>query len=144
MIVHETDIRVRYPDTDKMGVVYHAVYVEYMETGRTEWMRESGLAYSEIESSGLILPVLDVSFSMKRPARYDDIVTVRTMIRAMPTVRLEIDYEIKRGDELLTTGTTRHAFVVPETMRPVKPPKAFMELLEREFDKVAASTAVEV
>lgn len=127
MIHHRTQVRVRYPDTDKMGVVYHAVYVEYMETGRTELMREIGLAYSALEASGVMLPVLDIALSIRRPAYYDELLTIHTFLRRRPTARLTLDYEVRRGDELLVAGTTVLAFTTVADMKPVRPPRRFLD-----------------
>ncbi len=129
MIHHQTRIRVRYPDTDKMGVVYHGVYVEYLETGRTEMMRELGLANSALESSGVMLPVLDVVLSIRRPARYDEILTVHTFVRRQIGARMVLEYEIRRDDELLVTGSTSHAFTTVDTMKPVRPPREFLAMI---------------
>ncbi len=129
MILHTTRIRVRYRDTDQMGIVYHGVYLEYFETGRTEFLRDAGMAYSSIEETGVMLPVLEAALQMKRSARYDDLLTVRSIIRTMPTARLRIEYELYREEELLVTGHTIHAFVSSDTMKPVRPPKEFLRVL---------------
>lgn len=130
MIHHQTRVRVRYPDTDKMGVVYHAVYIEYMETGRTEMLRDLGLPNAELESRGVMLPVLEAYVRMLRPARYDELLTIHTFVRDPITARMRLEYEIRRGEELLATGFTSHAFTTVETMKPVRPPRAFVELME--------------
>ncbi len=130
MISGHTSIRVRYRDTDQMNVVYHGVYLEYFETGRTELLRDLGMPYSSIEQNGLMLPVLEMAVQMKQSARYDDLLTVHSMIHTMPTARLRIDYELLRDDELLVTGHTVHGFVSAESMRPVRPPKDFLRLFE--------------
>lgn len=129
MIRYHTEIRVRYRDTDQMGVVYHGVYLEYFETGRTELLRDYGMAYSSIEARGLLLPVLEVGVQMKRPARYDDLLTVYALIDQLPTARLRIRYELYCNDTLLVTGHTLHAFVTSDGMRPVRPPQDFIALL---------------
>lgn len=134
MISHETRIRVRYRDTDQMSVVYHGVYLEYFETGRTELLRDYGMAYASIEERGLMLPVLEATLRMKRPARYDDLLTVRAIIRDLPTARLRIDYEILCRGELLVSGHTLHAFVTADSMRPVRPPADFVALLARHIE----------
>jgi acyl-CoA thioester hydrolase len=135
MIRHETQVRVRYPDTDKMGVVYHGRYLEYFETGRTELLRDLGLAYSALEEGGVLLPVLEARLALRRPARYDEVLTVVTTMRAMPTARMNLEYEILRGDELLVTGSTSHAFTTADGMRPIRPPRAFLELMERNWGR---------
>ncbi|MCB0711856.1 MAG: acyl-CoA thioesterase [Ignavibacteriae bacterium] len=131
MIRYTTQIRVRYRDTDQMGVVYHGVYLEFFETGRTEFLRDAGMAYSSIEDTGIMLPVLEATLTMKRPARYDDLLTVHAIIREMPTARLKIEYEIYRNDEPLVFGHTIHAFVTAGSMRPVRPPHDFVDTLAR-------------
>lgn len=129
MIEHTTVIRVRYKDTDQMGVVYHAVYLEYFETARTEMLRALGLPYSTIEQEGLMLPVLEACLSMKRPARYDNLLNVASIIRELPTARLRIEYEITYDGRLLVAGHTVHAFVTVDGMKPVKPPASFMQVM---------------
>ena len=129
MIQHRTGIRVRYPDTDKMAVVYHAVYVEYMETGRTEMLRELGMANSAIEAAGLLIPVLEVHMKLLSPARYDEIVTVVSTMDVPTGARFRIDYEIFRDERLLVTGHTVHAFTTVD-FRPVRPPASFIDILK--------------
>lgn len=136
MIRTDTTVRIRYRDTDQMSVVYHGVYLEFFETGRTEMLRHMGMPYSSIEQTGVLLPVLEYAARMIRPARYDDLLRVVTTIRERPTARLRIDYEIFNGDELLVTGHTVHAFATTGTMRATRPPKAFLELLEREWGRI--------
>jgi acyl-CoA thioester hydrolase len=133
MIRSQTTVRIRYRDTDQMSVVYHGVYLEFFETGRTEMLRQLGMPYSSIEQTGVLLPVLEYSARLVRPARYDDLVTVVTTIRERPTARLRIDYEIVNGEELLVTGHTLHAFATAGIMKATRPPKAFIELLERSW-----------
>lgn len=132
MIRRETPVRVRYRDTDQMGVVYHGVYLEFFETGRTELLRDLGMAYSSMEESGVMLPVLEATMKLHSPARYDDLLTVITTISHPITARLRIDYEIRREDRLLISGHTVHAFTTVEGMRPVRPPRSFLEMIERE------------
>ena len=134
MISHTTSIRVRYRDTDKMGVVYHGVYLEYFDTGRTEMLRDFGMPYTSIEENGFMLLVLEAAVQIKNSARFDDLITVRSMMHSMPTARFQIDYELLYNDTLLATGHTVHAFVSAETMRPVRPPKDFLVLMEEKWE----------
>ncbi len=115
-----------------MGIVYHANYLPWMEIGRTELLRENGLPYKEIEDRGLMLPVLNVSVQYKRPAKYDDTVTIRTRITEKPFLKIKIAYELTRGDDLLATANTTHAFMTPEG-RPTKPPAFFRETIASKF-----------
>src|SRR6185295_5916182 len=133
MIRTETVVRVRYRDTDQMGVVYNGVYLEFFETGRTEMLRELGMPYASIELSGVMLPVLEASAKFLQPARYDDLLTVVTYLRHPVTARMRIEYEIYNGEQLLVTGFTLHAFNTIDTMRPVRPPREFLELVERNW-----------
>lgn len=128
MIEHRTTVRVRYRDTDQMGVVYHGVYLEFFETGRTELLRAVGLPYSTIErEEGVMLPVLEVALSIAAPARYDDLLEVVSTIEPIDGARLSISYRIEREGGVLVTGKTTHAFVAAETMRPVRPPRRFLD-----------------
>ena len=133
MIRHETRVRVRYPDTDKMGVVYHGRYLEYFETGRTELLRDFGMPYSAIEARGILFPVLEALVTMRSPARYDEVLTIVSMMHTLPTARMRIDYEIMRDDTVLATGYTTHAFTTADTMRPVRPPREFVDLMRTHF-----------
>lgn len=130
MIRHQTTVRVRYRDTDQMSVVYHGVYLEFFETGRTEMLREFGMPYSSIEETGVLLPVLEYSARLILPARYDDLLTVVTTIRQRPTARLFIDYEIFNDQTLLVTGQTVHAFATAGTMKATRPPREFLQLID--------------
>ncbi len=134
MIRHRSSVRVRYRDTDQMGVVYHGVYLEFFETGRTELLRDFGMPYSSIEATGILLPVLEYSSRLIRPARYDDLLTVVSSISQLPTARLFIDYEIYKDDTLLVTGQTVHAFATAGSMKATRPPRDFLTLLQRIMD----------
>ncbi|WP_159881592.1 acyl-CoA thioesterase [Paenibacillus puerhi] len=105
------EIRVRYQETDQMGVVYHANYLTWFEIGRTEMIRSLGVPYEQLEAKGLLLPVVEAEVKFKQPARYDDVVTVHTRLESYTHVRLAFAYEVKRGGDLLVTGTTRHVWV---------------------------------
>ncbi|MBO8163699.1 MAG: acyl-CoA thioesterase [Brevibacillus sp.] len=115
-----------------MGVVYHANYLNWFEWGRTELIREAGFSYRQVEERGVLLPVTDASLTYKRPARYDDVVEVRTWIDQFSTVRLVFAYEIHRPEDgtLLVTGQTSHVFTDPN-LRPVRLDRQLPELYER-------------
>lgn len=101
---HEIEYRVPYADTDQMGVVYYANYLEYFERSRTEMLRAAGLPYSELEKRGLFLPVSEAYCKYHAPARYDDLLTFRSWVKEVRGVRMVIASEIRRGDELLVSG----------------------------------------
>ncbi len=96
--------RVPYADTDQMGVVYYANYLEYFERSRTELLRSAGLPYSELERLGLVLPVSEAHCRYLAPAHYDDLLTLRSWVAEVKGVRLRIESEVRRGDELLVSG----------------------------------------
>jgi acyl-CoA thioester hydrolase len=128
-------LRVRYQETDQMGVVYHANYLNWFEIGRTEWVRQAGINYKEMEARGLLLPVTDVEASFKQPALYDDWITVCTRLAEMTSIRVRFESRIMSGDLterfgtgyagdeplglLLVKGGTRHVWVNRE-WRPIR------------------------
>ncbi len=130
MDYNETKIRVRYGETDQMGVVYHANYAVYFEVGRTEWLRQYGLSYSGMEADGVMLPVISLSVNYKSSARYDDLVKVKTTLKRMPTASIEFYYELhNESDVLLATGSTVLAFVDMKRNRPTRCPKYLLDKL---------------
>lgn len=104
-------LRVRYQETDQMGVVYHANYLNWFEVGRTEMIRELGMPYQGLETRGLLLPVIEADLKFRAPARYDDLVTIDTKIVELTSLRIRFAYEIKRGEEMLVTGGTQHVWL---------------------------------
>lgn len=131
MNFHEFKVRVRYAETDQMGVVYHGNYAQYFEMGRVEWLRNLGLSYSYMENNGIMLPVVSLTINYKKPARYDDLLRVRTIFKKQTSVKIEFDYEIfNENDELLTTGNSVLVFVDMKTGRPVSPPDYVLEKLD--------------
>ncbi|OZV66422.1 acyl-CoA thioesterase [Winogradskyella aurantia] len=131
MSINETKIRVRYGETDQMGVVYHANYAIYFEVGRTEWLREFGLSYSSMETEGIMLPVISLSINYKNSARYDDVLKVKTTLKKMPSASIEFDYELftEKG-VLLATGYTKLAFIDVQRNRPTRCPKYLLDKLQ--------------
>nr|WP_260507628.1 thioesterase family protein [Brevibacillus agri] len=114
-------MRVRYGETDQMGVVYHTNYLNWFEVGRTELIRNAGLTYRELEERGVLLPVTDASLSYKKPARYDDVVEIQTRVKELSAVRLAFAYDIIRvsDQELLVSGETMHVFTNAE-LKPIR------------------------
>ncbi|TRW23574.1 acyl-CoA thioesterase [Flavobacterium zepuense] len=130
MNFHEFKVRVRYAETDQMGVVYHGNYAQYFEMGRVEWLRNLGLSYKFMEQNGIMLPVVSLTLNYKKPARYDDLLTVRTILKKQESVKIEFDYEIyNEAGELLTIGNSILVFVDMKTGRPVVPPDYVKEKL---------------
>lgn len=132
MIATTTEIRVRYAETDAMGIAYHGSYITWLEVGRVRMLDEVGLPYRELESTGYRLPVLEVHAQYFQPARFDDLVSIKSIMNQMPTVRMRIDYELHCADRLLCTGYSLHAFV-DNAGAPTKPPKHLLEKLREHF-----------
>lgn len=123
-------VRVRYAETDKMGVVYYAHYLVWFEIGRTEWLRETGWTYRDMEEQGLALPVIEAHCEYKTGARYDDDLEIRTRARLVSAVRLAFDYDVVRPSDgqLVASGYTVHA-TLDRGGRPVRLPARVKELL---------------
>jgi acyl-CoA thioester hydrolase len=132
MIRSQVQVTVRYAETDMMGVVYHGNYLPWFEIGRTTLLKEIGMPYRQLEAEGYRLPVLEVTAKYLRPATYDDTVTVRTLLREKPLLRIRLEYEVLRGDELIATGTSVHAFI-DRGGRPVRPPAWAVARLNEAF-----------
>ncbi|GGI58421.1 thioesterase [Winogradskyella haliclonae] len=128
---NETQIRVRYGETDQMGVVYHANYASYFEVGRTEWLRQYGITYKSMEENGIMLPVISLNIKYKNSARYDDLLTLKTSLKKMPMASIEFDYELLNDkSELLATGHTVLVFIDMEKNRPTRCPKYLLDKIE--------------
>ncbi|TBV26963.1 MULTISPECIES: acyl-CoA thioesterase [Flavobacteriaceae] len=127
----ENQIRVRYGETDQMGVVYHGNYAQYFEIGRTEWLRKLGVTYKQMEEDGVMLPVISLNVKFKKSAYYDDVIKVITKLKKMPTATIEFDYEILNSkNEILTTGNTVLAFIDINKNRPTRCPKYILDKLQ--------------
>ena len=127
-LVRRTTVRVRYAETDRMGVVYYANYFVWFEIGRTDWLRETGHSYRAMEDQGVQLPVIEAHCEYRRAAKYDDELEIRTRAALLSPVRIRFDYEIVRGDETLVTGHTIHAALDPRG-RPCRLPDGVRDLL---------------
>ncbi|RAV29977.1 acyl-CoA thioesterase [Sinomicrobium soli] len=128
MKTHEISIRIRYGETDQMGVVYHGNYAQFLEMGRVEWLRNIGISYRSMEEEGIMLPVVSLKLDYKKPARYDDVIRVVTSLRSEPGVKIEFDYEILgKNDEVLTLGNTVLVFVDKRTGKPMRCPGHILE-----------------
>lgn len=135
MFVHEEKIRVRYAETDQMGYVYYGNYAAYYEVARTEMLRKTGFSYKELEDMGVMMPVLEMNIKYSQPAKYDELLTIRVIIKEKPAIRIKFEYEVfnEKGN-LLNTGTTQLVFVDMAKNRPCKAPDVFMKKMEPYFD----------
>jgi len=123
MKAHEIFVRIRYGETDQMGVVHHGNYALYLEMGRTEWLRVFGVSYKDMENSGIMLPVISMALNFKKSAYYDDVIKVTTQLKKTPLVKIEFEYLItNEKDEILVEATTTLAFLDMKTKRPMKCP----------------------
>jgi acyl-CoA thioester hydrolase len=133
MYTYDYQHRVRYRECDPMGVVYHTHYIDYFEAARTEGLRELGIAYRDVEERGIIMPVVKLDVQYKRPARYDDLLTIETRFETMPSVRVPIDYTVRRAesDDVLVTGHVTLCFMDAERRRPTRIPDDMRRVFER-------------
>ena len=128
---YNSKIRVRYGETDQMGIVYHGNYAQYLEIGRIEWLRSLGISYKEMEDKGVILPVVSLSLKFKKSAVYDEVINVRTQLNKTPTALLDFDYKItNEKGELLSTANTVLVFVDKSTKRPTRCPQYILDKLQ--------------
>ncbi len=134
MYISETTVRVRYAETDRMGYVYYGNYTQYYEIGRVEALRQLGTSYKEMEDNGIMLPVYTCSIKYIKPALYDDLLVIKTIIRKLPTVKISFDYEIyNQKNELLNTANTLLVFINVKTHKPCPAPDAFLEKIKNFF-----------
>jgi len=120
MYTNDGYVRVRYEETDQMGVAYHGNYYTWFEVGRSSFFRSLGYTYAQLEEEGIIMPVIESNCSYKIPAKYDDELLIRTRINQFKGARLEFEYHVirKTDDKLLAKGKTMHAFV-NKSLKPV-------------------------
>jgi acyl-CoA thioester hydrolase len=128
---HQIQVRVRYSETDQMGVVYHGNYIPYFEIGRVEWLRNKGISYKKMEESGIALPIVNMNINYKKSAVYDELLTVHTVFKSQTSVKIEFDCAIyNEAKELLTTAQFLLVFISLKTGKPTAPPSYILELLK--------------
>ena len=135
MFSAETQIRIHYALTDQMGVVYHGHYAQFYEIGRAEWLRKLDYSYKDIEAMGIIMPIVDIHSRFLRPAKYDDLITVKTTLREMPANHKITFYAeiFNEQDKLLNTGEVVLYFLNASTMQRCEMPGALKEKLSSYF-----------
>ena len=122
MLSYDCQIRVWYKHTDQMAICHHSNYICYYEAARSELLRYLGMSFAEVEKRGIMMPILEVQSKYHRPAYYDELLTVRIMLRELPTARINFFYEIyNEKGELLNTGMTQLGFIHSDTRRPCRP-----------------------
>jgi len=125
------EIRVIFGDTDQMGVVYYANYLRYFESARADYWRALGRSYRDIESAGVALPVIEAHCAYKKPARYEDVLAIDVDITEVRSASFRFVYAVRRGDDLLAEGFTRHAVIGIADGKPRMMPAFMRELIER-------------
>ncbi len=134
MFISETTLRVRYAETDRMGYVYYGNYATYFEVARVESLRQMGMTYKEMEDEGIILPVLEYYIKYIKPAFYDDLLTIKTVIKNMPGARIHFEYEtFNEKKVLLNVANTTLVFINKETLKPCAAPPYFISHMEKHF-----------
>jgi acyl-CoA thioester hydrolase len=126
-----TSLRVRYSETDAMGIVHHSNYLRFFEVGRVELMRDWGVPYTEFEAQGISSPVIEATMNFRAPARFDDLLTIETRVVLLTPVRIRFGYRVLRDGALLCEGETGHAFTGSSSGRPVALTKVAPDLYER-------------
>ncbi|WP_103865865.1 thioesterase family protein [Aquimarina sp. I32.4] len=130
-IISETLLKVRYSETDQMGVVHHGNYAQYLELARIDWLSQLGVSYKSMEENGVMLPVFTLDFKFKKSAFFDDELTVKTLLRKIPTVKIIFDFEIfNEKRELLTTASATLVFVDSKTRKPIPCPSYLLEKIK--------------
>ena len=135
MFTTETQLRVRYAETDQMGVVYHSNYFPYFESARAEFTRQLGFTYVDMEKMGVIMPVTDVHCRYLRPALYDDLLTIKTILKELPVHhKIEFHHEVlNEKGELLATGKIILYFMEAKTMKRTTMPQQLLKKLQPYF-----------
>ena len=128
---HTSFVKVRYAETDQMGVVHHGNYAQYLEIARIEWLSKLGVSYKSMEASGLMLPVYEMQFKFLKPAVFGDELEIITRLKQLPNVKIEFTYEVRnKKAELLTTASTILVFMDANSRRPVRCPDYILEKLK--------------
>jgi len=128
---HNTYVKVRYAETDQMGVVHHGNYADYLEIARLAWLDELGVSYKSMEREGVMLPVFELHFKFIRSALFDDELKIVTKLIKTPSVKIEFDYEIyNQQGELLTTASTVLVFMDSQSRKPIRCPEYILDKLK--------------
>lgn len=130
MISHDCKIRVWYKHTDQMSICHHSNYICYYEAARSEFLRAMGMSFAEVERRGIMMPILEVQSKYRKPTYYDELLTVRIILRELPATRINFLYEIyNEKGELVNTGMTQLGFIHSDTRRPCRCPEWYLDLL---------------
>lgn len=134
MIENKVSIRVRYAETDQMAYVYYGNYASYFEVGRVETFRLMGFSYKELEAAGVMMPVLEFKTKYLKPAKYDDLLTIKVVVAEKPGIRIKFEYEVYNEENtLLTVAETTLVFVNSQTGKPCLLPDKFQDIINPYF-----------
>ena len=132
----ETTVRVRYSETDQMQYVYYGNYAAYYEVARVEALRQLGLSYNDLEKSGIMMPVLESHSYYHKPAKYDELLTIKVNIPQLPLVKIKFEYEIYTEDgDKIHSGNTTLVFININSGKPTRAPSSMTSLLAPFFDE---------
>ncbi len=132
MKTHHTYVKVRYAETDQMGVVHHGNYAKYFEMARIDWLEALGISYKTMEKQGVMLPVYEMSTRFIKPARFDDLLKVETRLRELPGVKITFDYSIfNNEEELITTAVTSLVFMDSHSRKVIRCPQNILDKLQK-------------
>ncbi|PTX43770.1 acyl-CoA thioester hydrolase [Christiangramia gaetbulicola] len=128
---HKTLVKVRYAETDQMGVVHHGNYPQYLEIARLEWLSTLGISYKSMEEEGIMLPVYELNLKYIKPVTFDENITIETRLQKMPNVKIIFDYSVfNEQGELVTSATSTLVFMDSKTRRPVRCPQYILDKLK--------------
>ena len=134
-MTHQISFRVRYGETDQMGVVHHGNYALYFEMARIEWLRELGVSYKAMEESGIALPVVNLTVNYRKPLFYDDELTVTTRLKGLPTATIKFEFEIQnQNKELCSTAEVTLVFLNNATRKPMRCPQELLERIQASYN----------
>ena len=140
MVSHDCKIRVWYKHTDQMAICHHSNYICYYEAARSELLRELGMSFAEVERRGIMMPILEVQSKYRKPAYFDELLTVRIILKEIPSTRINFFYEIyNEKGELINTGMTQLGFIHSDTRRPCRCPEWFLDLLRDRWTEEPAA-----
>ena len=134
--------RVRFCETDLMGIVHHAAYLTYFEAGRVEWLRQRGITYTSWTAQNILLPVVEATLRYRAPARFDDVLTVETVLAELRWASVRYEYSVFRGGDVLAVGATRLACVDGSHVLRRIPPKLLSVLAGSELDSPSGDGTV--
>jgi len=135
MIAHQIALRVRYAETDQMAYVYYGNYASYFEVARVETFRLIGFSYKELEEAGVMMPVLEYKTKYLKPAKYDDLLSIKVWVKGKPGVRIRFEYEVyNEQNQLLTIAETTLVFVSAQTGKPCMLPPRFQSIIDPYYE----------